>query len=297
MQTIGELVGMCLALAKGRAQLTAAERKLAGSKTVRMPKARDCAEVLAAIKRGEDPLGDAFANIRSPGDRRASGAVYTPAGIVNSMTAWIQAQHRAPARVVDPGAGSGRFIVAAGKVFPKAELIAAETDPLAALMLRANLHAHGWSDRARVLVQDYRAISLPVCKGVTAFVGNPPYVRHHDIGSEWKDWYSTAFSEIGIRASSLAGLHLHFFLQTFRLARAGDVGAFVTSAEWLDVNYGAALRRLLMERLGAVALHVLAPTVEAFPGTATTAAITCFKVGEQLPRDGLNKSTEHALAR
>lgn len=45
-------------------------------------------------------------------------------------------------------------------------------------------------------------------------------------------------------------------------------------------NYGSALRRLLIDELGGLALHVLAPTVEAFPGTATTAAITCFHVGE-----------------
>ena len=48
----------------------------------------------------------------------------------------------------------------------------------------------------------------------------------------------------------------------------------------MDVNYGSALRRLLLEELGGIALHVLEPTIEAFPGTATTAAITCFQVGE-----------------
>jgi len=49
----------------------------------------------------------------------------------------------------------------------------------------------------------------------------------------------------------------------------------------MDVNYGAALRSLLATRLGGAALHVLEPTVEAFPGTATTASIACFKVGEE----------------
>ena len=47
-------------------------------------------------------------------------------------------------------------------------------------------------------------------------------------------------------ASRLAGLHLHFFLRTLELARAGDLGCFVAAAEWLDVNYGAALRWLLI---------------------------------------------------
>ena len=194
------------------------------------------------------------------------------------MTRWVGHEAK-PARIVDPGAGSGRFILTAGAAFPNAELVAVETDPLAALMLRANLHARGWGKRSVVIVDDYRNVKLPVIDGVTAFIGNPPYVRHHQIGSGWKAWYAKQFQALGIRASSLAGLHLHFFLQTFLLARPGDVGAFITSAEWLDVNYGSALRRLLVERLGAVGLHVLEPTVEAFPGTATTAAIACFRLG------------------
>ncbi|HEY9153621.1 MAG TPA: N-6 DNA methylase, partial [Opitutaceae bacterium] len=209
-----------------------------------------------------------------------SGAVYTPYPIVESMLAWIESQG-IPSRIVDPGAGSGRFILAAGRVFPKAELCAVELDPLAALMLRANASVLGLQDRLRVIVGDYREVSLPVISSTTAFVGNPPYVRHHNISSHWKDWYSDQFSKMGIAASGLAGLHLHFFLQTCLLARKGDYGAFITSSEWMDVNYGASLRRLLATKLGGAALHVLEPTVKAFPGTATTASITCFKVGEE----------------
>jgi hypothetical protein len=153
-------------------------------------------------------------------------------------------------------------------------------DPLAALMLRANLSARGLTDRATVLVKDYREVKLPRCGGMTAFIGNPPYVRHHNIDKNWKAWYASTFADFGIKASTLAGLHLHFFLQTRLLAKAGDVGAFITSAEWMDVNYGSALRRLLLDQLGGVALQVLEPTIECFPGAATTAAITCFRVGE-----------------
>ena len=230
------------------------------------------------IARGADPLGDAFSSIRSAGTRRATGAVYTPRPVVGSMIAWLAGQGR-PDRIVDPGAGSGRFLLAAGAAFPTARLVAVELDPLAALMLRANLSARGWTRRSTVLVADYRDVSLPRCAGMTAFVGNPPYVRHHRIGDDRKSWYAARFADLGIKASALAGLHLHFFLKTKLLAKTGDVGSFITAAEWLDVNYGSALRRLLVGELGGVALHVLEPTVEAFPGTATTAAVTCFRVG------------------
>lgn len=277
-RTEPELVGLCLALIGGRDELSAAESALAA--TVPDPPIAAGAVHAArrAIARGADPLGDAFSSIRGARTRRAAGAVYTPPPIVRSMTAWLGRQRR-PERIVDPGAGSGRFLLAAGAAFPTARLVAVELDPLAALMLRANLSTRGWTRRATVLVADYRDVRLPDCDGTTAFVGNPPYVRHHDVAGHWKSWYAARFADLGVKASALAGLHLHFFLKTRLLARVGDVGTFITSAEWLDVNYGSALRRLLLDELGGIALHVLEPTAEAFPGTATTAAITCFRVG------------------
>src|SRR5262249_30134431 len=77
--------------------------------------------------------------------------------------------------------------------------------------------------------------------------------------------------------SRLAGLHVHFFLATLAHAAPGDTGVFVTAAEWLDVNYGRALRELLLGPLGAESVHVLGADAEGFAGTATTAAITCLR--------------------
>ncbi len=280
MKTEQALIAACLALIGPYGVLSAPELALVQTVPTDVAATADDVSVLRhAITAGGDPLGDSFALIRSAADRRVSGAVYTPSLIVQSMMNWLVHQG-APARVVDPGAGSGRFILAAGQAFPDAELLAVEMDPLAALMLRANLAVCGFSARTTVIVGDYREINLPDCKGKTAFIGNPPYVRHHGISEHWKAWYAGHFANLGIKASGLAGLHLYFFLQTRLLAKAGDVGVFITSAEWLDVNYGSALRRLLIEELGGLALHVLEPKVEAFPGTATTAAITCFRVGE-----------------
>lgn len=279
MRTEQELIAMCLALLDGLGGLSLPEGKLAKTVPSTPINIWEVNAIRNSIMRGEDPLGEAFSTIRSNQDRRASGAVYTPHPIVRSMMSWL-ARQGTPDRIVDPGAGSGRFILAAGEVFPCAHLVAVEMDPVAALMLRANLNVRGWTKRATVFVKDYRKVKLPRCVGMTAFIGNPPYIRHHDITEDWKTWYATRFAKLGIKASTLAGMHLHFFLQTRLLAKTGDVGAFITSSEWMDVNYGSALRQLLLEELGGVALHVLEPTVEVFPGTATTSAITCFRIGE-----------------
>jgi hypothetical protein len=271
-----QLISVCLSLIGSEFLLTAAERRLSKTATADLFH-MDSAEVIRKqITDGRDPLGEAFLKLRSSHERREMGAVYTPAPIIESMVDWLSSQGT-PDRVIDPGAGSGRFLLAAARRFSHASLIGVELDPVAALILRANLVANGLHGRAQVLVQDYRSVRLPACAGPTAFVGNPPYVRHHQVDETWKDWYVTQLAKLGIKGSALAGLHLHFFLKTALVAKPGDVGAFVTSAEWMDVNYGSALRKLLLSKLGGLAVHVLKPTVEAFPGTATTAAVTCFR--------------------
>jgi hypothetical protein len=270
------LIAATLALIGESVDLSAAEQRLA-ARNKRIPTGSACKAIRAAIMRGEDPLGDALMILRPPALRRATGAVYTPGTIIASMLDWAASEGR-PARVIDPGAGSGRFLIAAAARFPRAELLAIEVDPVAALTLRANLAVHGLAERAAVLVADYRAAQVRPATGKTLFVGNPPYVRHHGISETWKSWYAASAASYGVRASTLAGLHLHFFVRTLQLARKGDLGAFITSAEWLDVNYGDALRRLLAERLGGVALHILEPAAMPFADTLTTGAITCFRV-------------------
>ncbi len=275
----GELVALAGALAAPAARWSAAERRVL-SQSDGNPDPDQLEAVRRAILRGEDPLGDALCRVRSAEDRRRKGAIYTPQGIVSAMMQWA-ARHGKPARIVDPGAGSGRFIAAAARRFPDAELIAVENDPVAALLLRANAAVLGIADRLSILIADYRDIDLPRASGPTLFIGNPPYVRHHGIDEAWKDWLVGLAAKYGLRASRLAGLHIHFFLKTRDLARASDFGAFITSAEWLDVNYGAVLRKLLADGMGGAALYVLPARTTPFSDALTTGVITCFQIGRR----------------
>lgn len=228
-----------------------------------------------------DPLGEAFCHLRSPALRRPQGAVYTPPALVKAMLAWSKTMG-VPARIVDPGTGSGRFLCAAGLLFPGASLLGAEIDPLAALLARANLAVLGLGPRARVECADYREMALSPVEGATLFVGNPPYVRHHQIPPVWKRWLIQTAAARKLDASQLAGLHVYFFLATAEKAKVGDWGTFVTSAEWLDVNYGRLVRQLFLGDLGGCGLHVVEPTAAPFPDTATTAAVACFTVGKKV---------------
>jgi hypothetical protein len=276
-ETEPALIAAALALIGRGAALSPVEQAVAAG-VAPEPIGPALAALRADIETGGDPLGQSFARIRSAKTRRALGATYTPRALVDAMLAWSAREAGGTlARIVDPGAGSGRFLLAAARRFPNIKLIGIELDPLAALLLRANLAAAGLT--AEILVGDYRAMALPPIAGRTLFIGNPPYLRHHGIASEWKHWYAATARRFGVKASRLAGLHLHFFLRTLELAQPGDLGCFVTAAEWLDVNYGASLRQLLTTALGVTAIHQLDPKALPFADAVTTGVITGFEVG------------------
>lgn len=278
--TIGDLVRLCASLgAEQTGAFGQGERELLDEHPGRL--AEDVIDGVAqAIKDGLDPLGDAYTRLLSPLERRPLGQTYTPTSIVRSMVSWA-ADQGSPQRIVDPGAGSGRYLLAATRAFPDATLVGAEIDPLSTLMLRANIASSGLSERATIVLGDYRSLVLPEIDGKTLFIGNPPYVRHHQIAPEWKTWLTTTAKQRGLKASGLAGMHVHFFLATAEHGRPGDYGAFITSAEWLDVNYGGLVRELLLDGLGGESLHVLDPKASPFADATTTGAITCFKLGEK----------------
>lgn len=274
-----DLVAMALALGAVEAggPMSAAEMALAKTVTGQSVDACQVADIRCRIMAGADPLGDAFSALRSPDTRRENGATYTPAPIVKTMVDWA-ANTRTPCRVVDPGVGSARFLALAGARFPDAELIGIDIDPLAALMARANLAVSGSGKRARIILGDYRRFNEQV-DGSTLYIGNPPYVRHHQIAAPWKEWLAAEAAKLKLTASKLAGLHVYFFLATASSAKPKDFGAFITASEWLDVNYGSLVRSLMLGRLGGKSVTVIEPTAQPFPDAATTAAITTFEIG------------------
>jgi adenine-specific DNA-methyltransferase len=236
----------------------------------------------AAIVGGGDPLGERLLRWRSPAQRRPDGAFYTPSALVEPMVEWALAED--VDRVVDAGCGSGRFAAAVARRRRDLEIVAIDTDPTATLLTRATLAVLG-AERPRVVQGSYLTVQAnEALTGRTAWIGNPPYVRHHDLDPDVKRWAAAAGAELGHPVSSLSGLHAYFFLATARLANPGDVGAFVTSAEWLDVGYGALIRQLLMDGLGLASLHVLDPRAVPFADVMTTAAIACFRAGSRPQR-------------
>ena len=188
-----------------------------------------------------DALGDTFCIDNDAQSRRAHGITLTPPWLVGRMLDEVQG--RAFQTIVDCGAGTGRFAIAAALRFPRARVVAVEQHPELVALLRQRVRESGLAQRVSVIEGDFREVHLPL-QGRSLFIGNPPYVRHHDIAPDWKAWYARCMAALGLGASQLAGLHAHFMVRAGELMRPGDAMCFVTSAEWLDNGYGQALRGL-----------------------------------------------------
>lgn len=227
----------------------------------------------AAFMDAGDAEAELFCARTTPLSRREQGITFTPDWLVQTMLDHA-ASTGAFDTIVDAGAGTGRFALAAARRFPRASVIAVELNEDLAGVLRSKVRDAGLGARIQVIGADYRALPLEP-RGRTLFVGNPPYVRHHDIAEVWKRWYHDGMQAQGIKASQLAGLHAHFMLRSMQLMRPGDALSFVTSAEWMDNGYGSALRELLTTHpAGRLRSLWLAPADEpVFPDALVSAVV------------------------
>ncbi len=278
------LVRLALALGAARAggPLFPDERRLAGAVAARPePDPGQVAEARSAIQAGGDPLGAVFGRVRDAAARRGDGAVYTPGHLVGPMVDWTLDQR--PARIVDAGAGSGRFLAAVLRREPGLEVIAVDRDPLATLMTRSML-AVLEASQARVIQADYTTVTLlrePAA--ATAFLGQPQAVRppssaqcrRQGLGAAGRRKHRSPHQ----RSRWPARLLLPWPPRSW--AYLGEVGCFVTSAEWMDVIYGAIMRSLVLGPLGGRSLHIIEPKALPLECVQTTAVITAFEIGSQ----------------
>lgn len=228
-----------------------------------------------------DSLGDEFMSSFSATTRRATGSTYTPIEIVNSMIL-ESAREIDPEYVVDCGCGSGRFALAAAMMFPKAKVYAVDNSSLACTMCSENVRRYGFSDRIEVVNASFLDFSLPRGRGKTLWIGNPPYVRHHNIAADDKKSFKSVAGRLDLPSSCLAGLHIHFLAHIADLWQSGDFGLLITSAEWMDVNYGNFARKLLTTRLPIAHMRLFDRSVRLFEGTDSTAVVFSFS---DMPRD------------
>lgn len=114
---------------------------------------------------------------------------------------------------------------------------------------------------------------------------NPPYVRHQHLSQNEKNFLSTAVKEeTGIALSKLAGLYCHFILLANKWLAPNAICGWLVPSEFMDVNYGSALKDYLLNHVHLLRIHRYSPEQSMFADAFVSSCVIWFK-NEIVPND------------
>jgi adenine-specific DNA-methyltransferase len=217
---------------------------------------------------------------RTAADRNRLGQFATPHPLAVQIA---QAAHdlvgSRRVRFADPSIGTGSFFSAALKVFGRKRIVGAcgiELDAEFADAARQLWSAAGLN----VITGDFtRVVANGTCPpSPDLILANPPYVRHHHLAREDKQRLQQLVHELaGVRVSGLAGLYVYFLLLATAWMANDGVAAWLIPSEWMDVNYGAALRGFLATRVTLERVHRFDPDDTQFGDALVSSAVLLFR--------------------
>jgi hypothetical protein len=181
-----------------------------------------------------------------------------------------------PVRFLDPAIGTGSFYSALLQAFPPERIEAAtgiELDPPF-----SETAAALWGNTGlRVVTGDFTEQPLP-SQRFNLILTNPPYVRHHHLAASLKDRLRQQLAQsLHIDVSGLAGLYCYFLLLCHDWMEDGGLAVWLIPSEFMDVNYGVALRRYLTERVTLLHIHRFCPTDVQFTDALVSSAVVVFR--------------------
>jgi len=254
-----------------------------------------------------DIIGLIFQKLISPETRHRFGQHFTGPDAVDLINSFCI--RTADAKILDPACGSGSFLVRAyyrkralnarrSHVDMLGDLFGCDIAIYPAHLATLNLAAREINDEAnypRVTRRDFFdvgpnssfcdipertarqkvSVLLPALDGV---VGNPPYVRQEKIDRFNKPKYARAVADAfkGMTLSGRADLHCYFWPHAARFLKEGAAFGFLTSAQWLDVDYGFALQRWMLKNFKIIAV-MESSTERWFPDARVKTCITILE--------------------
>lgn len=214
-------------------------------------------------------------------DRNRLGQFATPTRLARELVEYSIGllKPNSSIRFFDPALGTGSFYSALRDVAENkkvAKAVGFEIDPhygSPAKRLWANTPL-------RIEMRDFLAAEPPQ-KASSKFnltICNPPYVRHHHIQNGEKVRLQEASeTACGVRIAGLAGLYCYFLAMSHPWMSPGGVAAWLVPSEFMDVNYGAALKRYLITRVTLLRIHRFDPNDVQFNDALVSSAVVWLR--------------------
>lgn len=226
---------------------------------------------------------------RSSANRNRLGQFATPNKLAIEIARYVAAlsqENESRVRFADPSIGTGSFFSAALATFGSDRISSAvgvELDPT-----YANAARDLWAGAGLEVVSgDFtRIVAGDACPPAPNLIlANPPYVRHHHLDTREKERLRGLVRQLtGVEVNGLSGLYVYFLLLATAWMADGGCAAWLVPSEFMDVNYGTALKNFLIDRVTLLRAHRFDPDDVQFGDALVSSAVLVFRKAPP-PRD------------
>lgn len=216
-----------------------------------------------------------------PRERNRLGQFATPNSLAIEIARYVQSiLGRSFDKIcfADPSIGTGSFYSAVQTVFGPHRVRKAVGVELDAGFYKAARDLWGRTG-LEVIHGDFTRMAANVSRSASPNLvfANPPYVRHHHLSSADKDRLRTlVYRMTGVETSGLAGLYVYFLLLATAWMEDHGCAAWLIPSEFMDVNYGMALKRFLTDQMTLIRVHRFDPNDTQFRDALVSSVILVF---------------------
>lgn len=214
---------------------------------------------------------------RTQPERNRLGQFATPTNLAIEILTYASSLMPKDADIsfLDPAIGTGAFYSALRQVFPQQrirESLGFEIDPY-----YGNPASQLWG-KARLDIRLGDFTQQEPSPRFNLVICNPPYVRHHHLQNQEKArLQSRTYNASGMKLSGLAGLYSHFLGLCHGWMAEGAIAGWLIPSEFMDVNYGRAIKHYLLNQVTLLHIHRFDPGDVQFADALVSSAIVWLK--------------------
>ncbi len=216
---------------------------------------------------------------KSHAERNKLGQFATPSALASDMLKLVKSElpKNLKIRFLDPAFGTGAFYSALLGAFPEKRIESAfgiEIDPH-----YANHAIEFWKESPLNLqIGDFFDAKLPSKDKPNLIICNPPYVRHHHLSTERKGKLQKLVASAAMtKLNGLAGLYCYFLLYAHAWLEDGGYACWLIPSEFLDVNYGTAVKEYLLSKVTLLRIHRFDAASVQFDDALVSSSILWFR--------------------
>ena len=225
---------------------------------------------------------------KTQAERNRLGQFATPTALATDILDYARTilPKQSNVRFLDPAIGTGSFYSAFLRVFGTKSALPAvgfEIDDHYGNPARELWAGHGLDIRA----EDFTQATPPEDEKqkATLIICNPPYVRHHHLAGEEKKRLNAIVSmRHRVSLSGLSGLYCYFLCLSKDWMAEGGLAAWLIPSEFMDVNYGRAVKEFLLNNVTLLRIHRFCPDDVQFGDALVSSAVVWFK--NEVPTHG-----------